>query len=174
MTLQAIQNYTAVNNDDITTPSSTQKYVLGLEVMVNTGDGYPKIYKYVKSHGALTLYQPYVLGVSSTDGSQVITEAPATLAAPGQLVVIPQVAFTSGYYGFVLKQGDGKVLMTAETYAIGDYLQVLTAGTALVVDGTTGSTVRLVNSCAICKEAGTTAVARKMYLIGEKAVTAAT
>lgn len=174
MTLQAIQNFISINNDDLTIPSSSQKYPVGLIFAVDTGNGYSKKYMYVKSHTALTAYQPYVLDYSATAGSQFITGAPATLAAPGRTVVIPQVAFTSGYYGFVLIEGDGKVLMIAETYAVGDHLQILNTGTALVVDGTTGSTAFSVNSCAICKEAGTTAVARNLFLIYRQAVVAAT
>ena len=177
-----INNRVVLNETDLTTPTSAQKYPLGTIVEIvekansssETASLAVKKFIYVKSHAGLTLYQPYVLGKSSTAGSEYITAAPATLASPGQKVVIPQVAFTSGYYGFVLFEGDGSVLMTAETYAVGDFLQVLNAGTALVVDGTTGSTVELVNSTAICKEAGTTAVARKCYLFGTKAVTAAT
>lgn len=168
---------------DLATPTSTQKYPLGMIIDVTekpapnsteTASKAVKKYIYVKSHGALTVYQPYVLTESSTAGAEVQTAAPATLAAPGQKVVVPQVAFTSGYYGFVLLEGDGKVLMTAETYAVGDFLQILNAGTALVVDGTSGATAKLVNSCAICKEAGSTAVARNFYLFRDKAVTAAT
>ena len=172
----------ALDEVDLITPSSTQKYKLGTIVEVvekaaissETASYAVKKYIYVKSHAGLTAYQPYVLLEGSTAGAEIATAAPSTLAAPGQKVVVPQVAFTSGYYGFVLFEGDGKVLMTAETYAVGDFLQILNAGTALVVDGTSGSTTKLVNSCAICKEAGSTAVARNFYLFRDKAVTAAT
>ena len=172
----------ALNEVDLVTPSSTQQYPLGMVVEVvekansssETASYAVKKYMYVKAHAALTQYQPYVVANSSTAGSEVITAAPSTLAAPGQKVVIPQVAFTSGYYGFVLFEGDGSVLMTAETYAIGDFLQILNAGTAMVVDGSTGSPAITINSTAICKEAGTTAVARKCYLFGKAGVTAAT
>ena len=177
-----INNLTAFSEVDLITPTSSQKYPLGTIIEVReaantsseTASYAVKKYIYTKSHTTLTAYQPYVLGKSATAGSECITAAPATLAASGQKVVIPQVAFTSGYYGFVLFEGDGSVLMTAETYAVGDFLQILNTGTALVVDGTSGSTVELVNSTAICKEAGSTAVARKCYLFGTKAVTAAT
>lgn len=164
-----------LDENDLITPTSTQKYPLGtiLETIDKDKKAVAK-YIYVKSHGALTAYQPYVLNYTGTAGSEVKTAAPATLAAPGQKVVIPQVAFTSGYYGFVLFEGDGKVLMTAQTYAVGDALQVLNAGTALVVDGTSGSTTVGINTSAICKEAGSTAVARDSYLLPFKAVTAAT
>jgi len=162
------------NIADLTTPSSTQKYVLGEQVLAYDSDN--KViakYEYVKSHGTLGINIPYVIVASSTAGSEVITAAPFTLAAPGLRVCVPQVAFTSGYYGFVLIQGIGDAIMTAETYAVGDHLQVLNAGVAMVVDGSTGSTTYSVNTCAICKEAGTTAVAKSIYLINRQAVCAA-
>lgn len=172
----SLANRTSLGNiSDLTTPTSTQQYQLGAEIVIaDTDKTAIKKYRYVKSHGALTQYQPYIVSNSSTSGSEVITAAPATLAAPGSLICVPQVAFTSGYYGFVLIEGDGKVLMTAETYAVGDALQILNTGTALVVDGTSGATTISVNTSAICKEAGSTAVARNTYLIGRPAVVAAT
>jgi len=163
------------NHDDLIVPTATQVYRLGL--VVETEDEDTKAihkYIYVKSHTGLTAYQPYILGNSATAGSETITAAPATLAAPGSLVCVPQVAFTSGYYGFVQIQGTAYCLMTAETYAVGDTLQILNGGTAFVVDGTTGSPATTVNTSAISKEAGTTAVARLVYLIGRPAVVAAT
>ena len=160
----------SIYEGDITVPSAAQKYVLG-ETFTNASG---QTFKYVKSHAALTAFQPYCEAFSAVAGAQVKTAAPATLAAPGELLIVPQVAVTSGYYFWGLIAGPGKVLMTSETYAVGDHLQVLNAGTALVVDGSTGSTAKLVNSTAICTEAGTTAVARGVYLFGEKAVTAAT
>ena len=170
-----VLNYSQLNEKDLITPTANAKYPLGHQIaLFDAVSKARKVFKYVKAHAALTAYQPYVVSTAATVGSEVITGAPATLAAPGLLVCVPQVAFTSGYFGFVLVEGEGKVLMTAETYAIGDFLQILNAGTALVVDGTTGSTVQLVNSSAICKEAGTTAVARKTYLLGNPAVVAAT
>jgi hypothetical protein len=173
---QSLQTRFALGSiNDLITPTSTQDYPLGEVIKVYDDD--TKVvseYIYVKSHGALTQYQPYVLDYDGTDAYEVITKAPATLAAPGAKVVVPQVAFTSGYYGWALKKGEGKVLMTAETYAVDDHLQILNTGAALVVDGTTGSTAFSVNTCAVCKEAGTTAVARDCYLIDRQAVVAAT
>lgn len=166
------------SKSDLTTPTSTQKYPLGLEIKVQeqTTDGTQGVqntYIYVKAHAALTAYQPYVINYTGTAAGEVTTGAPATMAAPGTHVLVPQVAFTSGYYGFVLKGGIGKVLMTAETYAVGDALQVLNTGTALVVDGSTGSAVISLNTCAFCREAGTTAVARDVLLLDRQAVVAA-
>lgn len=176
MSTYQIDNVVALANiKDLTVPTSTQgPYQLGKEISIfDTASKAVKKYKYMKAHGALTAYVPYVVSASSTAGSEVITAAPATLGAPGSLVVVPQIDVTSGYYFFGLIEGDGKVIMTAETYAVGDTLQVLNTGVAVAVDGSTGSPAITVNTCAICKEAGSTAAARNMYLIGRLAVIAA-
>ena len=160
---------------DLTTPSSTRKYALGKIVTVEDDDYQVRQqFIYVKSHTTLTAYQPYVLNYGSTAGAEVVTAAPLTNSAPGSQVVVPQVAFTSGYYGFVQIEGDCKALMTTETYALGDILQLVTAATTLVVDGSTGSTTWSTGQqCAICREAGSTAVARKIYLIHKLSTIAA-
>ena len=166
--------WTMGNIGDLTVPTSTQQYVLG-DVLSFSDSDYTAVkkYQYCKAHTALTAYQPYVITYGATAGAEVVSAAPVTIAAPGALVVVPQVAVTTGYYFWGLIAGDGKVLMISETYAVGDFLQILNAGTALVVDGSTGSTIQLVNSSAICKEAGSTAVARKCMLLGNVAVVAA-
>jgi hypothetical protein len=163
------------NKNDLITPTLAQAYPLGYEyVEYDDSKTAIKRYKYVKSHTTLTAFQPYVVSISGTAGAEVVTAAPATLSAPGSLVGIPQVAFTSGYYGFVAIEGDCSCLLTAETYAAGDMLQILNTGTALVVDGSTGATAVSVNTSAVCKETGTTAVKRAIYLLGRPAVVAAT
>lgn len=164
---------------DISTPTETRKYPLGLEITVQdssstTGslNGTQK-YKYIRAAGAaLTINQPYVVELDNANVWK--AGSPVTLAAPGALVGIPQVAFTSGYYGFIQTEGECEGLHIAETYAAGDHLQLLSAGTALVVDGSTGSTVQTVNTCAITVDAGTTAVAGTIILLGARAVVAAT
>lgn len=156
------------NVGDLTTPTSTQQYELGREIVISDPDNYKSVkkYKYVKSHTTLTQYQPYVITNTGTAGSEWITIAPATLATCGLLVGVPQVAVTSGYYFWCLIAGDGKALMTAETYAVGDKLELLNTGTAFNVDGTSSSTVTTIQTAAICKEAGSTAVARAVFLVG--------
>lgn len=157
---------------DLTTPSLLQNAAYKLGQIVELWDDLYKarsVYVYVKSAAALTQYQPYVLSYTGTSGAEVTTAAPFTLAAPGLQVVLPQVNFTSGYYGWVLIEGEGKTLMTSETYAVGDFLRGINAGAYLHVDGTSGATTYTVNSCAVCREAGSTAVARKVYLINRQA-----
>lgn len=165
---------TALGNwSDLTTPSSTQKYPLGAIVAVyNDSDKAMSRYEYVKSHAALVQYTPYVIAYSTT--ANVVTAAVGTMGAPGSQVCVPQVAFTSGYYGFVLIEGKGKALTCTETYANGDFMQVVTSSpTAVVVDGTSGSTTMSVNSCAIILESGTTATSKNIYMFGKRAIVAA-
>ena len=165
--------WTMGNIADLVTPTSTQQYTLG-DILCFSDADYKSIKKwmYVQSLSAgMTAYQPYAITYGSTAGSEYITIVPFTLAAPGQQICIPQVAFTASYYGWVQIQGDCKSLMTSETYAVGDYLRAINSGTYLHVDGTSGATTQTVNSCAICKEAGVTAVARKVMLLGNIAAT---
>jgi hypothetical protein len=162
----AVFNPNMVSETDLTTPTSAKKYPLGATIQVVDSNGEIAEYMYVRAHAALTAKQPYVLNYTATADEEVATAAPATLAAPGRQVVIPQVGFTDDYYGFVLIRGNGEVLMTAQTYASGDHLELLNSGSALVVDGSSGSTAFSVKSCAKCKESGTTAVARDVYLFG--------
>jgi len=170
-----IFNPNMINETDLSTPTSAQKFPLG--AIIDVADPSTKAIKkfmYVKSHGALTQYQPYQINIGITSGSEVITAAPATLAAPGKLIGVPQVAFTSGYYGFVQIQGNATCKKSSETYASGDHLQVLNAGTTAVVDGTSGSTAESVNSFAIVGATGSAAASVAVYLKGEPAVVAAT
>lgn len=173
--VQALTTRFALGNKlDLVTPTSAQEYKLGMIVEIATSSPQVTKYIYVRSHGALTQYVPYVLDFGSTSATEIVTAAPATLAAPGRQVVIPQVGFTTTYYGFVLLEGEGKAIMTAETYEDGDHLQLLTTGTELNVDGTSGSTVFTVNTCAICGETDSDAVARDIHLINRQAVVAGT
>ena len=130
----------SIDTDDLTNPSSTRKYDLGAQyVDVSSSDAIKPEYVYVKSHGALTQYQPYQLSTSNTAGSEVISKAPATTDS-GATVVASQVAVTSGYYAWVQYKGKATVL-TTDTFAAGDYAEVLNAGTGLKLDGgASGST----------------------------------
>ena len=177
MGLVTLNSFPLGDISDLTTPTSTQKngYYLGQVVQIlDSTTKTIKSYMYVKSLSAgMTAYQPYAITYGSTAGAEVITIVPFTLAAPGSLICVPQVAFTASYYGFVQIEGDAKVLMTAETYAVGDFLRAINSGTYLHVDGTSGATTQTVNSCAICKENGSTAVARKCWLFGTSQAIAA-
>lgn len=160
----------SVSEDDLITPTSAAKYPVGTEVQVSNGST-STTYIYAKAHTTLTAYQPYVLDLSIYGA---ITSAPLTLAAPGAIVVVPQVAFTTAFYGWMAKKGLCSALHISQTYAAGDMLQLLSGGAALVVDGTTAQTVKSVNTCGVTITAGSTAAAFSIMLNGEQAVVAAT
>lgn len=143
----------SIDTDDLTNPSSTRKYELGARYVDNSDtNAIKKEYVYVKAHGALTQYQPYQLSVVNTAGSEVSTKAPVTTAS-GATVVAPQVAVTSGYYAWVPYRGIVTVL-TTDTFAAGDYAEVLNAGTGLKLDGgVSGSTAEGAGSVGIATTA---------------------
>jgi len=143
----------SIDTDDLTNPSSTRKYELGARYVDNSDtNAIKKEYVYVKAHGALTQYQPYQLSAVNTAGAEVSTKAPATTAS-GATVVSPQVAVTSGYYAWVPYKGIVTVL-TTDTFAAGDYAEVLNAGTGLKLDGgASGSTAEGAGSVGIATTA---------------------
>jgi hypothetical protein len=143
----------SIDTDDLTNPSSTRKYELGARYVDNSDtNAIKKEYVYIKAHGALTQYQPYQLSAVNTAGAEVSTKAPATTAS-GATVVAPQVAVTSGYYAWVPYKGIVTVL-TTDTFAAGDYAEVLNAGTGLKLDGgVSGSTAEGAGSVGIATTA---------------------
>ena len=167
--MKPIETYKAMDIDDLERPSEDQKYPIGLELcFVDPDTQTTKKFKYIQSHDALTQYQPYIFDHT---GIQLKTGAPATGHAQ---LGVPQIAFTSGYYGFVQCYGESTVLKTVQTYAVGDHLEILNAGTALVVDGTSGATVQSAKSVGVSMTAGTTAQAITAFLFGYPADIAAT
>ena len=163
---------------DLINPTEARLYPLGYVVQVEDSSlSMCSKYIYVKAHAALTAYVPYMLSSSSTSGAEVTTAAPKSggLSAPGAIIVIPQVAFSSGYYGFVLFEGYGKG-NTTQTLTAGDFLQVISAGVTFILDGTNGSSPFTANTSAMALEAGTTGStsATKIMLLRDKAVIAAT
>lgn len=161
----AIFNPFAIYGNDLTTPTSSinPAYKLGAIYTLADSDNpnAVKQFMYVKSHTTLTVYQPYTVVGTGTSGSEFITAAPATLG--GYVTVcIPQVAFTSGYYGFVQIFGQCIAKLANETHVAGDYLELLNAGTTLIVDGTSGSTAFTTKGVAVqigaLTGAGTTTV----------------
>lgn len=161
------------NKNDLTTPSSTADYPLGSVVDVTDQDGAVKRYMYVKAHTALTQYQPYVIVPDTTTVGGWITAAPVTLASTANVIGVPQVAFTSAYYGFVQIEGQATAKIGAVTHTIGDHLELLSGGTALVTDGTSGSTVLTKGSTAVSGSVSTGAESATVYLIGRQCEVAA-
>jgi uncharacterized protein YodC (DUF2158 family) len=75
----------------------------------------------------------------------------------------------------MVKKGLCTALHISQTYGAGDMLQLLSGGAALVITGgSTGGTVKDVNTCGQTVTAGTTAAAFSIMLNGEQAVIAAT
>lgn len=178
-------NYVSLANEaDLTTPTSAQgQYRLGDVVVIDlstpTSTGITrttevKKYMYVKSHAALTQYQPYVIVPSATAGAEWVTAAPVTLASEICLIGVPQVAFTSGYYGFVQIQGRATAKIAATTHTIGDSLKLPSAATAFTTDGTSGSAIFSANSAAFCTTVSTAAETKEVVLVGRFCDTPAT
>lgn len=142
----------AIYGNDLTTPTSSinPAYKLGAIYSMADSDNPStvKLFMYVKAHTTLTVYQPYTVVCTNTAGAEVTTAAPATLA--GYVTVcIPQVAFTSGYFGFVQIFGQCTAKLSNQPHVPGDYLELLNAGTTLIVDGTSGSTAFTTNGVAV-------------------------
>jgi len=175
MAYKAVLNYTSISETDITTPSSTQRYPLGLEVTFEDSSAQDAIKKfvYVKSHTTLTQYQPYIISYLGTAASEVVTAAPATQTSYINQVAVPQVAFTSGYYGFVQTQGQCTAKVAAETYASGDPGEVINAGTTFIVNGTSGTPLIDNKTAMIYQATGSTATSVAVYLLGVKIQVAA-
>lgn len=147
MTQTINTRFALANIADLTNPSATQDYKLGIVIEIqDDATKSIKKYKYVKSHGALTQYQPYVVTASSTAGSEVITAAPVTIVSAVVEIGIPQVAFTAGYYGFVLIEGKGTAVITSATYVTGNALKLTNAATSLIAAST--ATIATINTSA--------------------------
>jgi len=172
-TAKPVSQRIGIEVDDLITPTDTQKYPLGLEVEIEPSDSLPlKVFKYIKATGALIQFQPFQLSYSNVDDEEVTQQAPATIVS-GATLVVPQVAFTSGQYGFVQIQGDAQVNQSNETFALGDFLEVINAGTETVVDGTSGATTLSTKSFAISKTAGSSAATIAATLLGRSVEIAA-
>lgn len=147
----AILDIKSFNTDALTTPSATQEYELGtiLNFVVNDQSGLDlgndiNTFMYVRSHTALVAYQPYVI----KPAIDFMTAAPVAQAS-GVTIGIPQIAVPSGYYFFIQISGICMANLIVETHVPTDYLELLEDGAALVVDGTSGSTVFSPKSVAI-------------------------
>jgi hypothetical protein len=126
------------NIGDLTVPTATQQYTLGREVTVVDSDKLAvKKFVYVYAPGALTQYVPYNISNTQASGKEVVAIAPVTTSGAVCLVGVPQVAFTSGYYGFVQTMGNLTAVLTATSLGTaGCAYELRGAGTTLV--NTTG------------------------------------
>lgn len=171
MTMKAIGNRLSLGSeDDLSNPSSTAKYPLGYIAEVEDSvTKTTKKYIYVYASAALTAYVPYFIAWSSTSGQEVIAAAMATSAAVYRTIGIPQVAFTSGYFGFVQIQGDCKANL-AGAATVGHVLVGL--GNATTVLTTAGNATITTAAVAMNKTASTTAGCG-IYLFGREVFVAA-
>ena len=162
--LDGVQNMG--NIGDITTPTSTQLYPLGYTRTFKDVSGTTTQtieYIYVQAAAALTQYGVYILAFSNTAGSEWTTGTPASLAVY-QNTVVPQVAFTSGYYGFVAIAGYAKI-NPASTPTAGHY------GTA-TNGAITATDSAALTTASFCQFLSGAASATPCILIGAKVIIA--
>jgi len=128
----------SIKYTDVTTPHSTQgEYLLGEVYEIELDDHGQKSaceFIYLKSHGALTQYKPYAIGLGTTMGSEYTTNELFSESAASVQIAIPQIAVSSGYYFFGLIRGVGKGLVTSNT-STGNYVSGDSLSSALVNDG---------------------------------------
>jgi len=155
MAYKAINNLAAVDLDDIDKESATKKYPLGTVIDVNdTSKGGVSQFMYVKAHAAFaTVGTPFQITAGSGGDAEVVTKANATLAN-GALIGFNNIAITVDYY-FFAQIGGVVTAAAAAGIAAGDHVEVLNAGTTVVVDGTTGSTTLSTKSIGVAKTATT-------------------
>jgi hypothetical protein len=121
MATNALGGRFSIPIEDLTTPTSTQKYNLGLVLEVSTADPddafteYAAEYIYGQAGETLTAYEP----AQMKERFEFIKPADSVAY---MTVCSPQVDFTDNYYGFFLFKGKGKCKITASgAMAVGDY-----------------------------------------------------
>ncbi len=141
MSYKAVDFKFSISEDALTTPSSTQQFPLGniVEVVDSAQPNSIKRFMYVKSHTTLVAFTPYAIVAQGTSGSEWLTAAPAILSSAVQLIGIPQVGFTSGYYGFVQIAGAATYLTGGLAVVANASVKILAAGTTLITDSSTGA-----------------------------------
>lgn len=166
MTSYAIQTVQSFNQDSLATPTATKanEIALGsiLTVVDSSAQNAVKQFVYFKATGALTQYQPYTLTVSTGAAAEITTSSMKTLTGAVTKVVVPQVGFTSGYYGWGQISGSATV-KTDAAIASGVFVEVKTSGTAAT---TTGGSTQTNNSIGVVTTASTGATTAVVLLSG--------
>lgn len=128
MSKTLVKRFSLGNISELTVPSTTQAYPLGMRIQIEDDtERAIKEFVYVKAHDALTAYVPLILTYGSTSGSEVTTAATAKLSTY-QRIVVPQVAFTSSsYYGFVQVKGDATITISSGNAVAGQVCQAYDA-----------------------------------------------
>lgn len=138
-----------------------------LGVPIAEDDG--RLVIYAVAHTDLVAFQPYAVHPSynSTDeDGSAVTAAPASLAAL-HYVGIPQKTYVAGEVAKLVVGGACKAKLAAEAVVAGDYLEVLNAGTTMIVDGTSGSTTRSNKGLGMaCEPNGSSAGVFNIQLLG--------
>jgi hypothetical protein len=154
------------NEADLITPTSTQQYPLGSVVTILDSDKtMVKKYLYVCAGAALSAYLPYTIDWTGTAGDEVTTKTPIALV--GVIIGVPQVAFTSGYFGFVQTMGD---CLVSGNLTSGNCLRVKANAATVLTDQST--TTVGTDTVAIAKETKN-AVGVKAILLGRSVTVSA-
>ena len=168
MANDTVQNYSSITESELTTPTSTQRYPLGVEVVTGTSaTGNRKVWKYIQADNALVQYGAYIIkDIYLTAGVKVKAITAASLAVY-QVAGVAPVAFTDEYYGFLQIEGDATILATSSTATAGNYCKVVN-GVATITDE---STTQATASVAICKVSAT-GTSTTYTLTGNRAIVA--
>jgi len=141
----------------------------GVAGAIKTDGNREYIYCYVTASAARG--KPYVLTYDGDEATNPKTAAPSTSAVYQQIVFPVKAQSSTAGFAWCQYKGDAYVLVDGSTsVAKDDNLEVITAGVALIVDGTSGATTKTIRSLGIAQEAQATAAATLtyVYLFGEK------
>jgi hypothetical protein len=147
MANDTILNISSISEADLVTPTSTQKFPLGLEIATgNVSNGTRKVWKYIQADNALSQYGIYTIkGVYASNAVTVKAQTPAT-SSVYQMKGVAPVAFTDEYYGFVQIEGNCTILATSSTGTAGNFVKAINAAATVTDESTTRGTA----SVALC------------------------
>lgn len=150
MASETVQTLVSISEADLVTPTSTQEFPLGLEVVTSNPFGtFPnrRRWKYVQADNALAQYGIYAIkGVYASNAVKVKAITPATSSVYQMFGVAP-VAFTDEYYGWLQIEGDCTILATSSTGTAGNYVKNINGAATVTDESTTQGT----SSVALCK-----------------------
>lgn len=166
MANDTVQDFSSISEAELTTPTSIQRFPLGLEVVTSNPFGTSKnrkVWKYIQADNALSQYGIYTIkGVYASNAVTVKAQTPATSTVYQQKGVAP-VAFTDEYYGFIQIEGDCTILATSSTGTAGNFVKAIN-GAATVTDESTTRTTASVALCLVTASGASTTYT----LLGDK------
>lgn len=170
MVMKSIDTRFALGSEqDLTVPTSTQKYPLGMIYECEDSDTKTiKKYMYIYGGSGKTVAVPYMITWSTTSGQEVGATTPATFAAPGRLIGVPPATIASAYYGFVQIEGHCEAALPICT--AGYFLNIENTDAVFSVDGTTTMDDESVGIAVDTCASATTATC---YLFNRRAVISA-